>query len=97
MFEIRFSEDAARHLKGFPAHDRRIIVQTIEEQLTHQATLPTRNRKQLQANPLATWELRIHEFRVLYTVDDDTAIVLVVAIAVKKGSKFIIEGEEYPL
>ena len=97
MFEIRFSADAERHLKAFPVLDRRIIVEKIEEQLTHQPNVPTRNRKQLRANPLATWELRVQEFRVLYNVDEEVVTVLVVAIAVKEGNKFVIEGEEYPL
>jgi mRNA-degrading endonuclease RelE of RelBE toxin-antitoxin system len=97
MFEIRFSEDAERHLKAFSVRNRRIILQAIEEQLTHQPTVSTRNRKQLGENPLATWELRVHEFRVLYSVAQETVTVLIVAIAVKQGNKFIIEGEEYPL
>jgi mRNA-degrading endonuclease RelE of RelBE toxin-antitoxin system len=97
MFEIRFSEDAERHLKQFPARDRRILLAAIEEQLTHQPIVPTRNRKQLRPNPLAAWELRVQEFRVLYNVEEEVVTVLVVAIAVKEGNKFIIEGEEYPL
>jgi mRNA-degrading endonuclease RelE of RelBE toxin-antitoxin system len=97
MFDIQFSEDAERHLKAFTARDRRLIVEKIEEQLTHQPNTPTRNRKQLRANPLATWELRIQAYRVLYNVDEKVVTVLVVAIAVKEGNKFIIEGEEFPL
>ncbi len=58
---------------------------------------PASNRKQLRANPLATWELRVQQFRVLYNVDHEIVTILVVAIAVKEGNKFIIEGEEYPL
>jgi mRNA-degrading endonuclease RelE of RelBE toxin-antitoxin system len=97
MFEIRFSEDAERHLKGFSARDRRIIVAAVEEQLAHQPHVPTRNRKQLRPNALAAWELRVQQFRVLYNVDQDIVTVFVIAIAVKEGNKFIIEGEEYPL
>jgi len=97
MFEIRFSEDAERHLKGLSARVQRIVVGAIEEQLAHQPTVPTRNRKQLRANLLATWELRVQEFRVLYNVDQDVVTVFVVAIAVKEGNTFVIEGEEYPL
>jgi hypothetical protein len=54
MFEIRVSEDGERHLKQFSARDQGIIVLAIEEQLTHQPTDPTRNRKLLRENPLAT-------------------------------------------
>jgi mRNA-degrading endonuclease RelE of RelBE toxin-antitoxin system len=97
MFEIRFSEDAERHLKGFSARDRSLLLDVIEEQLTHQPTVPTRNRKQLRPNPLATWSLRVQEFRVLYTVVEEVVTVQIVAIAIKEGNKFLIDGEEYPL
>ncbi len=97
MFEVRVSEDAERHLKEFSARDQRVLLRAIEEQLTQQPTVSTRNRKQLRANPLATWELRVQQFRVLYNVDEDVVTVFVVAVAVKEGNKFIIEGEEYPL
>ena len=36
-------------------------------------------------------------FRVLYNVDEDVVTVFVVAIAVKEGNTFVIDGEEYPL
>ena len=97
MFEVRFSEDATRHLKGFSARDQRIIVRAIEEQLTHQPAVPTRSRKQLRDNPLGAWELRVQDFRVLYNIETAIVTVFVVAIAIKEGNKFIIEGEEYSL
>ena len=97
MFEIRMSEDAERHLQGLSARDQRIILAAIEEQLLHQPTTPTKNRKSLRPNLVATWELRVREFRVLYNVEEDVVRVVVVAIAVKEGNKFIVEGEEYLL
>jgi mRNA-degrading endonuclease RelE of RelBE toxin-antitoxin system len=97
MFEIRFSEDAERHLRALSAHDRRIVVAAVEEQLLHQPNVPTRNRKLLRPNPLATWELRVQQFRVLYNIDEAIVTVFVVAVAIKDGNKFIIDGEEHPL
>lgn len=97
MFEIRLSEDAERHLKQFSKRDQGILLDAMEEQLTHQPNERTRNRKPLRPNPLAVWELRVQDFRVLYNVEEDAVVVLVVAIAVKAGNKFIIEGQEYPL
>jgi len=97
MFDIRLSDDAERQLKAFAARDRSIIIDAIEEQLTHEPTVSTRNRKQLRPNPLAAWALRVQSFRVLYNVDEEIVTVFVVAIAVKEGNKFIIEGEEHPL
>ena len=97
MFEIRLSTDAERHLKALSARDRTIVAHAIESQLGRQPTVVTRNRKLLRENPLATWELRVQNFRVLYNVDNETVTVLVVAVAVKDGNRFIIDGEEYPL
>jgi hypothetical protein len=33
----------------------------------------------------------------LYTVVEDVVTVQIVAIAIKEGTKFLIDGEEYPL
>jgi mRNA-degrading endonuclease RelE of RelBE toxin-antitoxin system len=96
-FEIRLSQDAERHLEGFSAREQRIIVDAIDKQLRHEPTRETRNRKPLRENPLANWELRVERFRVLYDVNEETMIVLVAALAVKEGNRFIIDGEEHPL
>lgn len=79
------------------ARDRKTVLAAIEDQLQHQPNVVTRNRKRLRNNPLATWELRVQKYRVLYDVEEEAVKVLVVAIAVKDGSRFMIEGEEYPL
>ena len=39
----------------------------------------------------------MERYRVLYNVDEEVILVLIVAIAVKEGNRFIIEGQEYPL
>ena len=96
-YEIELSPAAESHLDELPAYDRKIILDQMEKQLTHQLTTSTRNRKQLRQNPLAAWELRVDKYRVLYNVIEDRVIVVIVAIAVKRGNKFIIGGEEYDL
>ena len=60
-------------------------------------TMATGNRKRLRDNPIAEWELRVRKYRVLYNVNEDVVTVSVVAIAVKEGNRFMIDGEEYPL
>src|SRR5262249_51119794 len=97
MFEVRLSRDAERHLDGLSARNRRTVLDSIEEQLRHEPTAQTRNRKPLRENPLANWELRVEKFRVLYDVEVDEGVVLVAAIAVKDGNRFIIDGEEFQL
>ncbi|MBI3824056.1 MAG: type II toxin-antitoxin system RelE/ParE family toxin [Planctomycetes bacterium] len=96
-YTVELSPAAECHLDDLSAHDRKIVLTEIDKQLTHQPTTPTRNRKLLRANPLAAWELRVGQYRVLYNVIKDQVIVAIVAVAVKKGNKFIIGGEEHVL
>jgi mRNA interferase RelE/StbE len=95
--DIEFSAAAEGHLDDLLAYDRKTILAAVEEHLRHEPTKPTRNRKRLRPNPLATWELRVGKHRVLYNVIENDVIVAIVAIAVKKRNKFIIGGKEYDL
>src|SRR6266705_2284833 len=96
-FDIEFSDDAERQLKQLSARNQRIILDAIDKQLRFRPDHPTRNRKRLRENPLATWELRVGLFRVLYDILEDEVIVAIVAIAEKQGNQFHIDGKEYPL
>jgi mRNA-degrading endonuclease RelE of RelBE toxin-antitoxin system len=96
-FTIEFSEDAERQLSRLKASDRTILIDAIEEQLAHQPTSPARHRKLLRANPLAAWELRVGDFRVFYNVEEEQALVILVAIGAKIHNTLYIEGEEFRL
>jgi mRNA-degrading endonuclease RelE of RelBE toxin-antitoxin system len=74
--------------------DRNIVLEVIEEQLSHQPEVQTRHRKLMRENPLADWELRVGEYRVFYDVDNDQDIVMVLAIGLKSHSTLWIEGQE---
>ena len=65
----------------------------ILSRLVHQPTAPTRAIKRLRPNPLADFELRAGDLRVLYNVKDDEVIILIVGR--KVGNKLIVEGEEF--
>ncbi len=96
-YQIEFSEDAESHYRQFTAHQRSLLADAIEEQLSDQPTTPTRNRKHLRPNHVAEWELRVGDFRVFYDVEEGPGVVVVVAIGIKKGSRLYIGGEEYTL
>ena len=89
MYELRFATAVADDLKRIRAHDRRRILDSIEEQLAQQPTVSTKNRKVLidltpawEANP-PIWELRVGAYRVFYDVDDDENKVYVRAVRKK--------------
>ncbi len=93
MYELRFAVGVEDDLKKIRVHDRRRILDSIEEQLTHQPTLATRNRKLLidltpawEANP-PLWELRIGAYRVFYDVDEEEKEVYVRAVRRKPPDK----------
>ena len=69
----------------------------MDVQLFHQPTVVTRNRKPLQPNPLARFELRIAELRVYYEVNEERRRVEIRAVGIKDRDRVFIGGEEIDL
>ena len=61
--------------------------------LRHQPTTLSRNVKLLRPNPVAEYELRASDLRVLYDVEGEEVIVSVVGK--KVGNKLFVFGEEF--
>jgi mRNA-degrading endonuclease RelE of RelBE toxin-antitoxin system len=89
-YRIEFTDLAEGELKAIRGFDRRQIADAIDEQLTHQPNVETRNRKQLKGmipafeHVLPVWELRVGNHRVFYDVDDETKVVYVRAVRLKE-------------
>jgi mRNA-degrading endonuclease RelE of RelBE toxin-antitoxin system len=102
-FEIRFSPVARDHLRAMRKRDQQIVTEAIVVQLEHQPDQSTSNRKQLEDNALAPWELRVGDFHVFYdtNADDRVVVVVVVVVVVAVGQKshdrLRIGGEEIDL
>ena len=96
-FKISFNRTASSHLGAFKRYERNIILDGIEEQLTHEPTVETKQRKELRDNPLADWELRVDPFRIFYEVDDDANTVRIVAIGIKDRARLLVGGKEFKL
>ena len=97
MFEIVLTPEAIDDMRSFRKFERQHIFEEIEEQLQHQPAMETRNRKRLNPNDLAEWELRVGKFRVFYDVDETELRVKIEAVGDKRGSVLIVHGEEYEL
>ena len=86
MFAIDYAEGATDDLRGLSAFDRRMILDGIDEQLVHQPTTRTRNKKMLpEITPPwdfhpPIWELRLCDHRVFYDVNNEELRVTVRAI-----------------
>jgi mRNA-degrading endonuclease RelE of RelBE toxin-antitoxin system len=98
-FQVEFTRTAADHVRGFRKFEQQIILGGIEDQLRHQPTVETRNRKRLSANELSDWELRIDQFRVFYdvVVEADAQVVKVKAVGHKEHNTLYLGDEEVNL
>jgi mRNA-degrading endonuclease RelE of RelBE toxin-antitoxin system len=96
-YNIEYTENALRDLEWLRKAEQVIVLAAIDEQLRHEPTVETRNRKQLRPNPIAEWELRVGVFRVLYDVDEVVRIVEVQRVGRKPGSQYSFRGEEAEL
>jgi len=97
MYEIQYTVEAIEDLKLYRKRDRQLIVDQIDEQLSHEPSQETRNRKRLRPNRVAEYELRIAKFRIFYDVDENEKVVKIVAIGHKEGGCLFIRGKEYQL
>jgi mRNA-degrading endonuclease RelE of RelBE toxin-antitoxin system len=92
-FKITITEDAERQFRSLPVRDQRILEAALLSRLEHQPSTPTKAIKRLRPNPLAEFELRAGDLRVLYNVAEEEVVVLIVGR--KVGNKLIVEGEEF--
>ena len=93
-YYIEYSPDAEDHLRSLTARQRTIVLDTVEEQLAHEPTVKTRNRKPMRPNPLFPWELRIGNLRVYYDVEEEPeSIVYIRAVGIKKRNRVYIGGK----
>jgi mRNA-degrading endonuclease RelE of RelBE toxin-antitoxin system len=82
-------------VRWFSAYARRIILDGLEVHLRYQPSQGTRRIKPLRPNPVAEWELRLGDYRVLYDVDKTQRVVTVQVVGEKKGNRFFVQGQEF--
>src|SRR5438105_95285 len=96
-FRIVFSQRARENLEGLRKRDQQIVVDAIEAQLVHQPGQSTRQRKRLEDNDLAPWELRVGDLRVFYDIDGENNLVIILAVGQKTHNRLRVGGEEIEL
>ena len=93
-YEIVFARETREHLEWLSARQRAIVLNAVAEQLAHQPSVETRNRKPLRPNELADWELRVGRLRVYYDVSDQPEpVVRVKAVGIKEREQVWIGGK----
>jgi mRNA-degrading endonuclease RelE of RelBE toxin-antitoxin system len=85
---------AEENLRYLTARQQAEVLDTVDEQLTHQPTVETSHRKPMRPNPVAPWELRIGDLRVYYDVEvEPEMVVLIRAVGLKEHNRVHIGGE----
>src|SRR5262245_38160909 len=97
MFAVHLTDSALQDLRYLRKADQNVVLDTIEQQLGIQPLTPTRNRKPLRPNDLASWELRVGSYRVFYDGDSDRSEVTVKVVGWKEHNKLFIRGTEFKL
>ena len=95
-YRIELTDDAKEDLRWFRVNERKIILEGIKENLSYEPLVETRNRKELRDNPLASWELRIRDYRVFYDVEQED-MVKVGVIGHKEHNLLYVRGKEVEL
>ena len=101
-FSISYVEAFRDHLASIDSRHYGTIQRTIEEQLSFEPHVETRNRKPLRPSPvfLHAWELRFgaaNRFRAFYQFDIEARAVVVLAIGTKLRNVLRIAGREIQL
>lgn len=98
-FEIIFTRPVVQHLAAIDRKYHSLVRSTIEEKLSYEPEVETRNRKPLlpPSELGATWELRFgsnNRFRVFYETNHEAYEVYILGIGIKVGNQLFIGGEE---
>jgi mRNA-degrading endonuclease RelE of RelBE toxin-antitoxin system len=101
-FVVILDDQVYSHFSAIPRQDHSVLLDIVEQQLTTEPVVQTRNRKPVRIpNTVgATWELRCgrnNRYRIFYDVDIETRVVVVLAIGVKIRNRLMIGGEEFIL
>ena len=94
-YRIAITRVAKAHLLGLTAREQRIVADGIAAHLLDQPKAHSRSVKQLRPNPLASFEPRLGDLRVLYNVDEENGEVLLALIGRKVGNALIVAGGEF--
>ncbi len=93
MYTLDYAESVAKDLANIRPHRRQAVLDAVENQLAHEPTRQTKNRKMLVGfvppweHVQPVWQLHIGEYRVFYDVDERASKVIVRAIRRKPPHK----------
>ncbi|MGH7595438.1 MAG: addiction module toxin RelE [bacterium] len=101
-FELVYDPEVAQHITSIDRKYHSLIRRAIQEQLSYEPEVETRNRKPLTRPTVfgTAWELRFgpeNRLRVFYRTAAKVHEVRILAVGVKYGNRLFIAGEEFIL
>ena len=97
-YRIEYAPETEPHLRALTRRDAAMVLSRVPVQLGLEPAVATRNRKPLETNPVAPWELRVRHLRVYFDIEEvPERIVKIRAIGVKDRNRVLIGGEEVKL
>jgi mRNA-degrading endonuclease RelE of RelBE toxin-antitoxin system len=94
-FRITITDEADAQLRVLLIREQRIVEAAVTARLREQPTIPTKAIRRLRPNPLAEFELRVWDLRVLYNVERESSEVVLLIVGRKVGNKLIVGGKEF--
>jgi mRNA interferase RelE/StbE len=92
-FQITITGEAEGQLRRMPVREQRLVEAAIQARLVSQPTTLAKAVKRLRPNPFAEFELRVGDLRVLYNVEGNEVVLLLVGR--KVGNKLLVDGDEF--
>ena len=93
-YRVAYSPESEGHLRALAGRSRAIVLDAVDDPLTHQPTTETRNRKPLRPNLLAPCERRVGDLRVDDDVEEDPELVVPIrSVGIKDHDELRIGGE----
>lgn len=93
---IEIRPSAADDIRYFKAREQRIIAAAIRDYLAENADVESSRRREMRANPLAPWELRVGSFRVFYDLPG-SGVVRILAVGYKEHNELFVRGRRVEL
>ena len=93
---VELKDSVLDDLRWFGRKEGRLILDAALEVLEKDPLAKTRNLKTLRPNPFAEREVRLSgNYRVLFNVDRDKELVVIMAVGEKRGEKLLVQGKEF--
>jgi mRNA-degrading endonuclease RelE of RelBE toxin-antitoxin system len=92
-FRISITREAESQWQTLSAREQRIVEAAVVSRLRDRPMTPTRAVRRLRPNPVAGFELRVGDFRILYDVEGEEVILHIIGRKVR--NTLIVAGEEF--